>query len=58
MIALLLVLLLASRGVTAIYPKDLFEFSTYLRPDMMERHIESEILAGRTVIVRIIASPT
>lgn len=41
----------------AIYPKDLWEYSTYLanNKQAFDSHIEAEILAGRTVIVRFIA---
>ena len=55
---LLLVLLCLCPTVQAIYPKDLFEYSTYLdSPTALYDHIVQEINAGRTLIVRFIASP-
>jgi hypothetical protein len=45
--------------VTAIYPKDLFAegYSTYWNTSAaLESHVQSEIVAGRTVIFRFIAS--
>jgi hypothetical protein len=44
--------------VQAIYPKDLFEYSTYLEsPAALYDRIGQEINFGRTLIVRIIAGP-
>jgi hypothetical protein len=44
--------------VQAIYPKDLFEYSTYLEsPAALYDHIGQEINFGRTLIVRVIAGP-
>jgi hypothetical protein len=54
----LLLVLCLSPTVQAIYPKDLFEYSTYLdSPAALYEHIAQEINAGRTLIVRFIASP-
>lgn len=42
--------------VSAIYPDDHWNYSTQLTSDNFEGHLQSEIDAGRTVMVRWIAS--